>query len=119
MRRAFGLDVLSNCSAKYKVREMSAFGSWRQFLRSLCPVDASAVGGSRQAEAIGLTMMVVVVTTAIYLHVYRNRDNCVATGAAADANATKIRQNQRDRSDDDDNVDLWSGEESDENTPVG
>ena len=85
-------------SAKYKMNEISTMGSWRQLLRKLCPANVAAMFGAQHAEAVGLTVLVVACTTAIYLYSNtRGRDSQHHEGQG--------------KTSDPDEIDLWSGDE--------
>ena len=71
-------------------------GSWRQFLRNLCPANVAALLGAHHAEAVGLTTLVVAASVVIWW--------CNAHGGTSQSPNAERQGKVADP------VDLWSGD---------
>lgn len=102
--------LIAEVSAKYKVNELSTVGSWRQLLRAMCPVDVSTLLGAQHVEAVGFTVLVVALSTAVILYSHL----CRSTSTSSGGRKSTILAEQQEKAADSDELDLWSGDENED-----
>ena len=100
--------------------QLSSVGSWRQLLRALCPIDpaalglggGSAVSSQQHAEAVGLTVLVVALSTLLYL--YTSVGGGGAGGGVAGREGRPADAGEGDEGEEEEEVDLWSGDDEED-----
>ena len=99
--------------------QLSSVGSWRQLLRALCPIDPAALGlgggsvvsSQQHAEAVGLTVLVVALSTLLYLYTSVGGGGAGSEGRPAGEGEGDEGEEQEEE---EEVVDLWSGDEEEE-----